>query len=228
MELSDKQIVETVLKGDINAFSEVVERYKGLIYSICLKILRNPSKAENATQESFTKIYIALSNYKEGSFKSWICTISYRTAIDCFRKGNKNKIYENDISEMEEYLEGNQGDLLEKIVEDETSEHMRKIIELLPEKYKIIIQDFYFLGKSHKQISQERNMTLIGEGSEPSFRILSIDKSNDGFKVQTTIKACLPKRVFDEINKPSATQTTISTASPTATATASPLSTTAN
>lgn len=158
--MSDKQIVETVLRGDINAFSEVVERYKGLIYSICLKILRNPSEAENAAQESFTKIYIALSNYNEGSFKSWICTISYRTAIDYFRKGSKYKIYENDISDMEEYLEGDKGDLLEKIVEDETNEQMGNIIELLPDKYKMIIQDFYFMGKSHKQISLERNVAI--------------------------------------------------------------------
>lgn len=160
MEVSDKQIVETVLCGDMKAFTLIVDRYKGLVYSICLKILRNPSEAENAAQESFTKVYISLSSYKEGSFKSWICTISYRTAIDYFRKDNKSKILENDISEMEEYLEGDQQDVLEKIIEEETSKQMREIVDELPEKYKIIIQDFYFFGKSHKQISQERCMSI--------------------------------------------------------------------
>ncbi|WP_250277866.1 RNA polymerase sigma factor [[Clostridium] colinum] len=90
----DIEIVEKVLKGDVDAFSNIIDKYEKMIYNLAYRIFNNVSDAEDITQETFIKIYKNL--YKcEGkqSIKTWIYTIAYNTCIDEVRKRKgKNNI----------------------------------------------------------------------------------------------------------------------------------------
>lgn len=90
----DIEIVEKVLKGDIDAFSEIIDKYEKMIYNLAYRIFNNASDAEDITQEVFIKVYKNI--YKcEGkqNIKTWIYTIAYNTCIDEVRKRKgKNNI----------------------------------------------------------------------------------------------------------------------------------------
>lgn len=90
----DIEIVEKVLKGDMDAFSQIIDKYEKMVYNLAYRIFNNTSDAEDMTQEIFIKIYKNI--YKcEGkqSIKAWVYTIAYNTCIDEVRKRKgKNNI----------------------------------------------------------------------------------------------------------------------------------------
>lgn len=88
-------------------------------------------------------------------------------------------------------------------------------------KVDVVIKVLYNGEKPNlDQISED--IIMIGEGVEPSLKILSISKNDDNYKVQTTIKAYLPKRIYDEITKASPINSPKNTTSPSGLTTASP------
>lgn len=100
MDIEDIKIVEKVLKGNVNDFSLIIEKYEKMVYNLAYKIFNNQSDAEDMTQDTFIKIYKNL--YKcEGkeSIKTWIYTIAYNTCIDEVRKrkGKNNISIDMDI-----------------------------------------------------------------------------------------------------------------------------------
>ena len=57
-------------------FEELVDRYKNYIYKICYEKLQNQMDAEDATQESFIRVYFGINNFRQDSeFKTWLIKI---------------------------------------------------------------------------------------------------------------------------------------------------------
>jgi len=85
--LTDQVIVERVLKGDLDAFSILVERYQDRIYSAVLNYVSNRDDAVDVTQEVFVKAYSKLKSFNSSSaFYTWLYRIAVNTAIDFLRK----------------------------------------------------------------------------------------------------------------------------------------------
>lgn len=86
METTD-QIISNVLRGEQHAFRVLVNEYQDLVFTICLKIVKNRESAEEAAQDVFIKVYKKLHQFdRQSSLKTWIYRIAYRTAIDYYRK----------------------------------------------------------------------------------------------------------------------------------------------
>lgn len=81
----DQRLVHQAREGDLEAFNQIVDWYQGLVYSVCLRILGNAAKAEDATQETFIKAYTSLDQYRGGSFKSWLTRIATNACYDLLR-----------------------------------------------------------------------------------------------------------------------------------------------
>ena len=60
-------IVQQVLKGDVNAFEELVLEYEKKVYNVALRILGNSEDAADMTQEAFIKAYNSLSGFRGDS-----------------------------------------------------------------------------------------------------------------------------------------------------------------
>lgn len=83
--MDDQTIIARVLKGEHNAFNDLVLTYQNLAYSVAFRILQNESAAADAVQDSFIKAYRALSTFNGGSFKSWLTRIVVNTCYDMLR-----------------------------------------------------------------------------------------------------------------------------------------------
>lgn len=82
--------IERVLKGDTNAFALLVEYYKDLVFTICMRITKNAEDAEECAQDTFLKAFRSLESFRqEAKFSTWIFRIAYNTAIS---KGRKLKL----------------------------------------------------------------------------------------------------------------------------------------
>ncbi|HEX6889770.1 MAG TPA: RNA polymerase sigma factor [Chryseolinea sp.] len=74
--------IRKVLNGEHSAYAFLVDRYKGMAYSIALKILENQEDAQDVAQEGFIKAYQQLRQFEgKSKFSTWLYTIVYRTAL---------------------------------------------------------------------------------------------------------------------------------------------------
>lgn len=59
-----------------SSFEELVDRYKNYVYKVAYEKLSNQMDAEDATQESFIRVYFGLNNFRqESEFKTWLIKI---------------------------------------------------------------------------------------------------------------------------------------------------------
>jgi len=83
----DQVIVDRVVKGDVDAFSELVEKYQDRIYSVVMNYVFNAEDAVDVVQDTFLKAYSKLRTFNSSSaFYTWIYRIAINTAIDHIRK----------------------------------------------------------------------------------------------------------------------------------------------
>ena len=80
-------MVAKTLEGSEEAFRQLVLKYQKPVYRLLLRLLRDPSRAEDIAQETFLKAYRALRTYQpDRKFLSWIFKIAHNTAIDSMRR----------------------------------------------------------------------------------------------------------------------------------------------
>ncbi len=90
--LQDKDIVERILKGDIQAFELIINRYEMSIARFIYQMVRDRETAEDLTQEVFILAYNKLFTYKaDYKFSAWLYRIARNRTIDHIRKEGKVK-----------------------------------------------------------------------------------------------------------------------------------------
>jgi RNA polymerase sigma-70 factor (ECF subfamily) len=72
--------------GDLSAFNELVETYQGQVYNLCLRMLRSPHSAEDATQEAFISAYRHIRSFRGGVFRAWLLRIAANACADELRR----------------------------------------------------------------------------------------------------------------------------------------------
>lgn len=85
--LTDPELVARVAQGDEHAFLMLYDRHAGRVHALTLRILDDPMLAEEATQDTFLKLWSRARLYlsERGSLLLWLLTIARRTALDRLR-----------------------------------------------------------------------------------------------------------------------------------------------
>ncbi|MCL2874039.1 MAG: sigma-70 family RNA polymerase sigma factor [Defluviitaleaceae bacterium] len=166
MEITSQEFLKA-LNGDIRAFENIVKTYERLVYSVALRLLRNPEDAKDATQEVFIKVYKSLDKCKnENMLKSWICVITNNTCIDIIRKHSKQSTISLDAQ-----IETDEGAFIfeipsdektpeQKLVEDEGYEMLKAAIDKLPLDYRsvLVLRDIHSL--SYSEVAEATNLNM--------------------------------------------------------------------
>ncbi|WP_299245653.1 RNA polymerase sigma factor [uncultured Aquimarina sp.] len=156
---SDQYYINQVLEGEVNAFSNLVERYQSLVYTIVFRMIRNKEEAEEIAQDTFIKAYKSLSEYRgEAKFSTWLYTIAYRKSLDVIKK-NKRFIATELIEEISEGEVGTVNDALSYLQDIERKQVILDSILKLPEEESAIITLYYFEEKSVKEIKEIVGLT---------------------------------------------------------------------
>tara|TARA_R110002049_G_scaffold137695_2_gene297736 strand:+ start:1046 stop:1624 length:579 start_codon:yes stop_codon:yes gene_type:complete len=159
MTTNDAHYINLVIEGDTNAFAVLVERYKDLVYTLTLRMLKNREEAEEVSQDTFIKAYKSLSKFKgDSKFSTWIYKIAYRTSLDRIKK---NKKYINDvaINEFTEHQVKTIDNALHNLEEQEQSKAIQDCIALLPSDDSFLLTLYYFDELSLDEISETVGLT---------------------------------------------------------------------
>ncbi len=85
--LTDKELVESSLKGNKKSLGQLVKRHQAWIYNIALKMVWDPVDAEDVTQETLIKIITKLSTFRgDSSFRTWAYRIAANHVINMKRR----------------------------------------------------------------------------------------------------------------------------------------------
>jgi RNA polymerase sigma-70 factor (ECF subfamily) len=80
MTTNDQVYIEKIINGDTNAFSILVERYKDLVYTLAIRMVKHKEEAEEITQDTFIKAYKSIHKFKgDSKFSTWIYRVDYNT-----------------------------------------------------------------------------------------------------------------------------------------------------
>ena len=154
MTTNDKHHINLVLDGDTNAFSVLVNRYKDLVFTLTLRILKNREEAEEVAQDTFVKVYKSLSKFKgDSKFSTWIYKIAYNTSLDRLKK-NKKFINDVAINEFTEHQLITIDNALDKIENKEREKAIQDCIALLPSEDSFLLTLYYFEELSLDEISK--------------------------------------------------------------------------
>jgi RNA polymerase sigma-70 factor (ECF subfamily) len=97
--ITDEQLVHLVNDGYEGAFGELYHRYSSDIYSYILRLIANPSVAEDLIQEVFVAAWQSFDSFKgDSSVKTWVFRIAHNKAMSWMRTYYRIQEIEQDES----------------------------------------------------------------------------------------------------------------------------------
>jgi RNA polymerase sigma-70 factor (ECF subfamily) len=161
----DRDIVELLQGGALEAaFRLTLARYQNKVYRLCCTLLRDPTAAEDAAQESLVRVWKAIGSFDgRASLSTWIYAITRNrclTAIarrrDLASMSDAAIEAEAEITASEQLGAGAEGET------NDASAILRELIELLPERYRRTLMLFYYEDRS---VSEVAGMLGMPEGT---------------------------------------------------------------
>lgn len=96
MDATLKKLIDSCLRGDAGAQRQLFERYKSLLFPICLRYARDRPEAQDMLQETFLVIFRDLGQYKgEGVLGAWLQRVTVRVALQSLRRKNPLRFAED-------------------------------------------------------------------------------------------------------------------------------------
>lgn len=148
----DQTYIDKTLKGDTNAFAYLIDKYKNMVFTLALKMVKHKEEAEEISQDTFIKAYKNLAKFKgEAKFSTWLYKIAYHRCLDCIKK-NKEKYQIDTINEITINKIQSTDTILESIERKERAKIIEQCMLELPEDERSILWFFYFEELSLKEI----------------------------------------------------------------------------
>ena len=83
----ERSVIDRVLRGDRNAFEEIVLAHQKNVYNLALKMVGNPDDAFDISQDTFLRAYQSLSSFRgESRFSVWLYRLTTNVCLDHLRK----------------------------------------------------------------------------------------------------------------------------------------------
>ena len=152
-EIDDNQLVKRVAQGDERAFLTLYDCYVGRVHGLTLRILGDPMLAEEATQDTFLKLWSRAHTYlaERGSLLLWLLTIARRTALDRLRLEGRRPMLSDSNDPTEALQTIPNGDSLP---EENRWRSMHFAVQSLSPEHRQVIELAYYQGLSQSEIAE--------------------------------------------------------------------------
>ena len=152
-----QDLLNACKKGDSKAQMKIYQLYYKPMYHVSLRILGDSMEAEDVMQESFLVAFKHINAIDINSgFGGWLKRIVINRSLDALRKRRNN------VELMADIPDDVSADLtydLEEASAEENVTKVRRALEKLPDKYRIILSLSLFEGYDHEEIGQILGVT---------------------------------------------------------------------
>jgi len=163
---SSSELIKQAIAGDESAYKQLLENYRGAIYNLLYKMVRNREETEDLVQEAFMKAFHALPTFNEEyAFSTWLYKIAINNCIDHMRKKRLktysiNKPVQSKDGELGREFPDTSMSPDKNILSEEKSKIIAAAIDELSENYKVAIILRHTEEKSYEEIAAILNIPL--------------------------------------------------------------------
>jgi len=94
------EVIERCKQGDERAWAELVQATHRQVYTLCLRILRDPDDAAEATQDAYLKAWRGLKGFRgDALFSTWLFRVATNAALSKHRSMSRRKRREADFDD---------------------------------------------------------------------------------------------------------------------------------
>jgi len=163
--LTDRQLVEKVLRGDTQAFGAIIKNSEGLVAQVVFKMVNHAEDRKDLVQDIYIKAFKNLSGFRfQAKLLTWIGNIAYNTCVNYLEK--KKLVLTGLIDKEDEkpLQAANETEIF--ISQKELSVILATGIEQLPPLYKTLIVLFHQEELSYADMVQ---ITGLPEGTVKNY-----------------------------------------------------------
>jgi RNA polymerase sigma-70 factor (ECF subfamily) len=146
----DEALLERVRAKDQNSMTDLFDRYGSMVYSVALRILKDPGNAEDVMQDIFFQLWEnpAVFNSSRGSLGAWLLVVARNRAIDSLRRRKPSDSVEDVVLAAKTNLasEAESHSMMDKV---------RVVLNGLPSEQQKSLELAYFEGLSHSEIAAQ-------------------------------------------------------------------------
>lgn len=153
---NDQELIARAKKGDMDAFESLVRKYQRLIYALCQRITGAHQMADDLSQETFIKAFVALPHFLDGhDFYSWIRRIALNNCFNSLKKWKREKpLAKEDNVARQNFLSAPNESPPDAVQRDELERKFKEALRLLPPDQKAIFTLRTFENMSYGEIAQ--------------------------------------------------------------------------
>jgi RNA polymerase sigma-70 factor (ECF subfamily) len=146
--MDEKKLIQACIDESSSAQRALYERFSAKMYYVCLRYARHELEAQDMLQDGFIKVFDNISKFKHnGSFEGWVRRIMVNTSLNYCRKSS----FKNEQIGIEDY----QDKVVDSKAVSNLSEHeLLKLIQTLPDGYRMVFNLYVIEGYSHKEIGE--------------------------------------------------------------------------
>jgi RNA polymerase sigma-70 factor (ECF subfamily) len=145
----DSALLALVERGDEQAMASLFDRYSKVVYSVSLRVLRDPASAEDVLQEIFMQIWRNPGGFvaTRGSLGGWLTVVARNRSIDALRRKKPSE-------QVEEMALASNYNLADEAERNSLIEKARGVIRLLPIEQRKTLEMAFFDGLTHSEIAE--------------------------------------------------------------------------
>lgn len=144
---NESSLIKRAAKNNRKAQQQLFQQHSGKMLSVCRMYIRDREQAESVMLAGFLKVFSHLKDFKaEGSFEGWIRRIMVREAISFLRRNKEMRFSEDIIKGSEESFNDIEANI--------NADHIQRLIDALPEGYKVVFVMYAIEGYKHREIAQ--------------------------------------------------------------------------
>jgi len=150
--LSIEELINDCKKNDVKAQEQLYRLYAPKLFSVSLKYSRNYTEAQDNLQDGFLLIFKNIHQYSfKGTLDGWLKRVLTNHILQQYRKETFLNIVDENLPEE-----------VEVEIENDTvsSEYLMKIIQELPDRYRLVFNLYVLDGYSHQEISDLLNINI--------------------------------------------------------------------
>jgi RNA polymerase sigma factor (sigma-70 family) len=148
----EEKIIVGCIAGSRKSQKILFDYFKSSMMSVCLRYCKSRDEAEDVLMIAFMTIFSEIHTFRrEGPIDPWIRRIVVNTAINNYKKNLKHyyhadyeEISESDVEEGDNFL----------VPDYHSAEEVLKVIQELPEGYRMVLNLYIVEGYKHKEIAE--------------------------------------------------------------------------
>jgi RNA polymerase sigma-70 factor (ECF subfamily) len=155
---SDPQLalIQRVGRGDQAAFADLYDLVAPLVHGVVLKVVRDPSHAEEVVQEVFVELWRVAPRFDpaKGVVSSWVATIAHRRAVDRVRSEQAAR---NRVERESMRVERPHDEVADSVVAVDQSQferrRVRRALDRLTSMQREAVELAYFGGYTYREVA---------------------------------------------------------------------------